>query len=291
MIERGPDGYLVNHWPTLSAPVSDATGRFLSLGAGVQSSTLALMAARGDIGPMPDAAIFADTGWEPPAVLRHLDWLETQLPFPVYRVSSGNIRTAIVEGKNSTGQRFASVPWFIRNPDGSKGMGKRQCTKDFKLVPIKRKVRELIGYLPRQRISAGIRVEQWIGISTDEVVRMKPSFDRWTINRWPLIEANMDRNACLKYLEERQYPTPPKSACIGCPFHTNAMWRAMRDEAPADFADAVLIDRALREGQFYKMRGREYMHSSLLPLDEAPLNDVDPDQLGFDLDCQGMCGN
>lgn len=46
--------------------------RILSLGAGVQSTTLALMAAHGEIGPMPDCAIFADTGWEPKAVYEHL---------------------------------------------------------------------------------------------------------------------------------------------------------------------------------------------------------------------------
>ena len=36
--------------------------RVISLGAGVQSTTMALMAAHGEIGPMPDCAIFADTG-------------------------------------------------------------------------------------------------------------------------------------------------------------------------------------------------------------------------------------
>jgi hypothetical protein len=44
--------------------------RVLSLGAGVQSTTMALLAAHGEIGPMPDCAIFADTGWEPRAVCR-----------------------------------------------------------------------------------------------------------------------------------------------------------------------------------------------------------------------------
>ena len=39
--------------------------RILSLGAGVQSTTLALMAAHGEV-EAPDCAIFADTGWEPP---------------------------------------------------------------------------------------------------------------------------------------------------------------------------------------------------------------------------------
>lgn len=40
----------------LAAPVPDPAIRLrvLSLGAGVQSTTLALMAAHGEIGPMPD---------------------------------------------------------------------------------------------------------------------------------------------------------------------------------------------------------------------------------------------
>ena len=48
--------------------------RILSLGAGVQSSTLALMIERGDL-PMVDAAIFADTKGEPKEVYDRLDWL------------------------------------------------------------------------------------------------------------------------------------------------------------------------------------------------------------------------
>ncbi len=72
--------------------------RALSLGAGVQSTTLALMAAHGEIGPMPDCAIFADTGWEPQAVYDHLAWLMSPnvLPFPVHIVSDGNIREQLI---------------------------------------------------------------------------------------------------------------------------------------------------------------------------------------------------
>jgi hypothetical protein len=64
----------------------------ISLGAGVQSTTMALMAAHGEITPLPHCAIFADTGAEPLGVYRDLDWLERQLPFPVHRVSGGNLR-------------------------------------------------------------------------------------------------------------------------------------------------------------------------------------------------------
>ena len=63
----------------------------ISLGAGVQSSTMALMAAQEAITPMPDCAIFADTGWEPQAVYEWLEYLEGSLPFPVHRVSAGDL--------------------------------------------------------------------------------------------------------------------------------------------------------------------------------------------------------
>ncbi|WP_425493319.1 hypothetical protein [Hoeflea prorocentri] len=55
------------------------------------------MAAHGEIGAMPDCAIFADTGWKPRAVYDHLVWLSSGnvLPFPVHIVSAGNIRTVL----------------------------------------------------------------------------------------------------------------------------------------------------------------------------------------------------
>ena len=87
----------------------------LSLGAGVQSTTLALMAAHGEIGPMPDCAIFADTGWEPKAVYEHLAWLQSPnvLPFPVHIVSAGDLRADLLAG--ARGERWASIPAFTRN--------------------------------------------------------------------------------------------------------------------------------------------------------------------------------
>src|SRR5262252_1989601 len=97
--------------------------RVISLGAGVQSTTMALMAAHGEITPMPDCAIFADTGWEPRRVYEHLQWLMSGnvLPFPVHIVSGGNLRDDTIAGMNSTRQRFAAVPWFTLSPRGKPG--------------------------------------------------------------------------------------------------------------------------------------------------------------------------
>lgn len=277
-----------NQWPTLSAPLEAPQLRVLSLGAGVQSTTLALAASRGDVGPMPDLAIFADTQWEPARVRRHLDWLRNRLTFPVIEVSAGDIRADILARANTTGGRFAAVPWFIRNPTGTIGMGRRQCTKEYKLAPIKHEIRRILGKPGRAPIAAD-SVEVWVGISTDEIERMKPATARYLRNRWPLIEAGMSRRDCERWLAERQF-NAPKSSCIGCPFHTNAMWRDLRDNSPEEWADACAVDRALRDGRAGPLRGQEFMHSSCLPLDQAPIDDDDPRQLSFNMECEGMCG-
>jgi hypothetical protein len=260
----------------------------VSLGAGVQSSTMALMAAHGEIGPMPDCAIFADTQWEPAGVYQWLDWLETQLPFPVYRVTAGSVRDAVLTKSNTTGGRFASIPYFT---DGG-GMGRRQCTSEYKIQPIRQKVRELLGLQKGQRGPRHPVVTQWIGISTDEIQRMKYSQDAYIENRWPLIETRMSRWDCLRWMERKGYPMPAKSSCIGCPYHSNEQWRDIRDNDPDAWADAVTVDRAMRErGPVRGMQQLEYMHRSCVPLDQADLSTAaDHGQISFIDECDGMCG-
>lgn len=271
--------------------------RVISLGAGVQSTTMALMAAHGEIGPMPDCAIFADTGWEPRAVYDHLKWLMSPnvLPFPVYVVSAGDIRADALARSNTTGGSFAAIPWFMISPRGKKGMGRRQCTKEYKLRPVQRKIVELLG---GKRPKGGAEV--WVGISTDEAWRMKPSRVQYINNRHVLIERATSRRQCFDWLDEHGYPVvrsehataerpqwPPKSSCIGCPFHDNEQWRALSE---AEFADAVEVDRAIRVQPGF--RGQQFMHRSLKPLDQVDFSTPeDRGQLNLFLnECEGMCG-
>lgn len=264
--------------------------RVLSLGAGVQSTTLALLAAAGDIDPMPDCAIFADTGAEPAAVYSHLDWLEYQLPFPVRRVMAkmGPLGEAVLASYRGDRPRSASPPFFTSNPDG---MLPRQCTKEAKMRPIVAAIRDMLGVAPRARVPAGIVVEQWLGISTDEAHRMKPAEQDWITNRWPLIEADMSRRACLLWMERAGYPKPVKSACVWCPYHDDTAWRTMKAEQPEDFAVAVAFDAAIRNGP-PGQRGEVYLHRSHQPLDQVDLRTWE--QRGqrdlFGEECEGMCG-
>lgn len=260
--------------------------RVISLGAGVQSTTLALMAAEGGIGPMPDCAIFADTGWEPKEVYDHLDKLIKVLPFPVHIVKASDIREDIIQNKSITGSDYSTVPWFT-----VKGMGMRQCTGQYKIWPISRKLRELLGYEKGQRIKKDDFAEVWIGISTDEIVRMKDSRDKWQINRWPLIELNMSRTKCIQWLSENGW-NAPKSSCIGCPYKSDKQWREMKENDLVSWNDAVEVDEKIRNLGRNKQH-QQFMHRSLKPLSEVDLSTpVENGQIefGFLQECDGMCG-
>ncbi len=267
----------------------------ISLGAGVQSSTVALMAAHGEITPMPVAAVFADTQAEPESVYRWLDWLETKLPFPVYRVSRGSLTEAALRVRQrkdgSGGHTQNLIPAHVKKPGNLPGFMGRACTGDFKVRELERAAK-IIGRVKRGQKTVG--VVQWIGISLDEAHRMKPSRVPWSEHRWPLIDAGMNRYDCLRWMERNGYPRPPRSACIYCPFHSDAEWRRLRDEEPQEFERAVIFERDLQAAsrQNVKLLGIPYLHGSLKPLGEVDFStDVERGQGElFGNDCTGLCG-
>jgi hypothetical protein len=260
----------------------------LSLGAGVQSSTLALMASCGEVTPMPVAAIFADTQSEPQSVYRWLEWLTPKLNFPIHIVTAGNLELDVLKAIEKPHSRCGQPPFFVSNNDGD-GHGKllRKCTTEYKLIPIRRKVRELSG---------GKTVIQWIGISLDEAHRMKDSRVKYITNRYPLIERRMTRWDCLRWMKSHNYPQPPKSACWFCPFASDARWRLMKDTMPDEWEKATGFDDKLRVKHIPKLaagiKGTLYLHRSCKPLRDVDLStDTDEGQQElFGQECEGMCG-
>jgi hypothetical protein len=262
---------------------------YLSLGAGVQSSALALMATAGGFGPMPEAAIFADTGDEPASVYKWLDWLEAQLAFPVHRVTAGRGRLSDeatrlkLSGKSGNTYIPIGLPVFTVGENGKKGMGMRQCTRTFKIDPIRRKLRELAN---------GEKVIQWIGISSDEVIRMKPSRDKWCENIWPLVDLGMTRKACLQWMKESGYPTPPRSACTYCPYHNDTEWLRLKTEEPEEFEAAVFFEKRLQKSyeESTALHSTPWLHSSRKPLSEVEFRPKEKELSLFGNECEGMCG-
>lgn len=284
-------------------PPPETRFSFLSLGAGVQSSTLALMAAHGEVGPRLDGAIFADTQAEPRAVYDWLDWLEgeiARLPFafPVHRVSAGSLRlTALTMRMTEDGRLYskADLPVFTLGEDGSRGMIRgRRCTMDFKIAPLLRKTRELAGIRHKQR---EVTVTTWMGISWDELQRMREPRQKWVQHRWPLIERRMRRQDCIAWMRAHGYPDPPRSACEFCPYHSDAEWRRLQAEEPEAFARAVQFELDLQriKSESSNFRSTPYLHSSRKPLGEVDFTENRGQlalELGQDMaeECEGMCG-
>lgn len=274
---------------------------FLSLGAGVQSSCLALMAATGEIGPVPDAAIFADTQAEPESVYRWLGWLTAKIqtlphPFPVLVVTKGSLTDHVLrirETKKGTLALKTGVPFFTLQDGCIYGkLPGRPCTVDFKVNPITQKIRSLAAIKRGQK---EVTVTQWIGISWDELTRVKNAKEKWSQHRWPLLELRMRRGDCIDWMQEHGFPEPPRSACTFCPFHDNAEWRRMKDHEPSEFAAAVEFERELhrRAAQTNELRTVPFLHRSCVPLDEVDLsteNERGQLTIDFKAECEGMCG-
>jgi len=259
----------------------------ISLGAGVQSSTMALMAAAGAITPMPACAIFADTQAEPASVYRWLDWLETQLPFPVVRATAGNLRETSLRVRHSErnpGETYLShnVPAFTINPDGSFGNYRRQCTDKHKLMVLRDATREQADGRP---------VIMWIGISVDEAHRMKESVNKGIENQWPLIDLRMSRNDCLRWMTARGLPEPPRSACTFCPYHSDHEWNRLKTTEPEAFAAAVRYEAELQQAakMIPRLTSIPFLHDSRKPLAEVVFNDERQTDM-FGNECLGMCG-
>jgi 3'-phosphoadenosine 5'-phosphosulfate sulfotransferase (PAPS reductase)/FAD synthetase len=183
--------------------------RILSLGAGVQSSALAMLIEQGKV-PMVDAAIFADVGAEPREVIEWLDWLKTKISYPLFVVQDRNLKEDL-ELMASGKYKKIPIPIFTLNEDGKKGMNRRACTADYKIKPVTQKIRQLLGLAKGERRKNGTEVELLMGISTDEVQRMKTNQIKYFNNVYPLIDMGWNREKCISWFQENYNKTPPRS--------------------------------------------------------------------------------
>ena len=273
------------------------TLRVLSLGAGVQSSALALMIHKGEI-PMVDCAIFADTQAEPPKVYEWLEFIKKTVSYPVHIVTWRNLEQDVLDASQGKYQAF-TIPFYTKNKETEqKGMLMRQCTGDYKIKPIIQKIRKLLGYKKGERVDLKkVKVEMLLGISTDEMRRMRMNQLRYIDNQYPLInDFGMSRQDCVMWIKDNGYPMPAKSACYFCPFHSQSGWKEIKENDPKLFEKAVQMDKQIRDQEKYKTNNKHndelYLHRSCEPLDKALEDDGQLDMFdGFDSICdEGMCG-
>jgi len=268
----------------------------LAMGAGVQTTTLFMMGLYGNY-RKPDAVIFADLGWEPPAVYRNVAWLKHQAhlhDIPFYTIKTTPIRQAALDSPlfnpADKSARWASMPLFSLNSHGERGMLRRQCTTDYKIRPIDTFIRQEILGLAKHAKCPARSVYLWFGITTDEHKRARIAIEPWKMNTYPLLELQMSRHDCQVWLDQHNIHHPAKSSCTGCPYRTNVEWAWMLKHNPTAFAEACAFDEAIRHPR--GLNTKLFLHQSRVPLDTVDFSDPgnETSNTPWQTECLGYCG-
>ena len=255
--------------------------RFLSLGWGVQSWTLAAMMALDEL-PRVDHLVHADTGHEAEATYA---FAKAMTPW----LGEHGMSVVTVQAKRTQVVRedwsdSVLIPAFTLDGSGSEGQVRRQCTHDWKIAPIRTFLRAELRRLGR-KVAPGA-VEAWLGISADEWHRMRTSDVAYITNVYPLVDRRMTRKACMRWLATQGLPTPPKSACTFCPYHGLAAWRDLKRTGGPDWQEAVEVDLAIRS----KRPPHDlFAHPYRRPLEDAVRLPEDDGQLALGLALEEPC--
>lgn len=248
-----------------------------SYGGGTQSIAIGLLILEGKL-PRPDIIVMADTGLETTETWEYL-WC---VMMPLFYEAGLNVHIA--------GHELANVDLYSHKgrlliPAYTKdGKLPTFCSSEWKTLVVRR-------YIGGAEANPG-GVTMWLGMSTDEIERMKPSDVKWINHAWPLCGMpkshdygiRMNRIECKQYIFDQGKPEPPKSCCIICPHRRNPQWERQKKFYPEDHAKAVVIDKIVRDND---KRGGVWLHESRLPLDQVDFSKPDdPELFGCD---SGIC--
>jgi hypothetical protein len=254
----------------------------LSLGVGVQSVTLYFMSCM-DILPRADYAIFSDTGGEKKKTYEYLaymqKWAAENNGIPIVHSKLRNLAEDLKKGNRPNSRFVSSIPAFTKNADGTIGMLKRQCSAYYKREVVDQEIKLLLGI--KSFVGYKGKINVWIGISADEIGRMKHSTARWKDCWHPLVgyasskkdvwripkpyDVTYTRAACLSWLADNGFPIPVKSGCVFCPYTYD--WDEVYEE-PDDWKLAVDIDEAIRNSTKAGITQPIFLNDNLLPLKE-----------------------
>lgn len=250
----------------------------ISLGAGKQSTYMMLRALEGSYKHKPDFAIFADLGCEPKYVYEHLyktrDYVKEKYDFDIVIVSSGNLKEDIEDYIDGKINRVPTIPYRTKH-----GLLQRQCTYDYKIAPIRK-------YL--QSVRKGEKIRLWIGISLDEIERMKEPNVKYIEHYFPLVESRIRIDAIVQWYRDTGFDEPMKSACLICPFHSDQYWRRFKKVFPDEFEEVCKFDDKIRN--YPKLDNKCYLSKHIQPLRDIKFEyeqSLFPEMIE---ECEGLCG-
>lgn len=245
------------------------------------------MVLRGDLEkPENFLVLNADPGMENSNTYRY-----TQMMFE--RCQGAGIRAFTAEGPNlyrdlvglkgSRASRIDNPPYWTRSEKGKRGRLLQKCTKRYKIDPMDRAIRQVLEEdfkisRKSKRLGVGV-VEKWIGFSFDEVYRMKDSKQKYIRFEYPLIDLRMNKSDVVQYFQDNDLPIPPRSVCNACFANGLNTFRDMHKNRPADWKQAVEVDRAVRDLSQIMVKDEVYVSSTLIPLEDLASNDFElPDK-------------
>lgn len=288
----------------------------MSFGGGVQSTALAFLVLEKHPkllsacdGILPDLFVFADTGDEPQDLYPHINRMADLLRaagyhFEIVRTPLGDLSAHIIRAAEQGHRRGEQLPFFVHDAAKYKLAHaiSRRCTKAFKIDPIRRFATFWYG-IHRGKPHAAGAIQMCLGLSADEKQRLKHGpvpGQEWATYFQPLAAMNWHRADCENYLASKTYADGSpvrvmRSACVFCPFHSMAEWRAIKAN-PADWAKAVAVDEALERahtnGGAFGFKSPLYLNNRGARLRDLDLRAPAPDDQRslFDNECAGVCG-
>jgi len=296
---------------------------------GVQSTAALVLAAQGKIdyqtflfcnvgtdSENPETLAYVEQVAKPYAARHGLDLIELSR-----KKRDGTVET--IYGRiTRPDSRSIGIPVYM----SSGAPGNRQCTYDFKVAVVDRWLKEQTesGYVQHMKEALLLRyglkrldketvlsvmgsldqhfadrepVVVGLGISLDEIQRVKPNMDEktiaWKVNAFPLLfdlPRPLSRQDCMSIIAGAGLPVPPKSSCWFCPFHTTRAWQELREQQPALFWRAVALEWLINERRQVLGKDRVWLSSKLKPLEQITTEYLQPSLFEGEAPCDsGYC--
>lgn len=254
--------------------MSDKQLRTFSYGGGVQSTAALVFAAEGKIDYR--IFLFANVGEdsEHPKTLAYVR--DVAIPYATeHGIELHEIRRITKKGNQETVlERLLgdnkSVPIPVRGANGGPAF-RRNCTVDFK-------IKVILKWLKQHGASADNPAITGLGISIDEIQRMRIGSEPQQQLEYPLIDLHLTRAQCVEIIRKSGLPLPGKSSCYFCPYHTPTEWGRMKREEPDLFEKSVALERELNT----KLKRIGHKKPVWLTRFAKPLDQAIGDQTAFD---------
>ena len=236
---------------------------------GVGKNSSAAIALLIKLGVPLDAILFADTGNEMPETMawmpKALQWIKDNAPhIPVYVVRS---------------KRGLSISAFYKSRKILPIVARRHCTVDFKIIPVRQKVRKLMKTYKKKKVL------QYIGIGYDEVHRVKPADRKYITHCYPLVDLRINREMCDRIIAGMGLPLPIKSGCYFCPFQSKKRWHELYNKHPVLFNYAKRMEGYANDTFNHKKNGKVKVPLTVLEDSFKTQTNLDLDDHKF-----SMCG-